>query len=76
MLLKRPEDAISDFDEAINESKGEKWVWTAWFSKGIALKSLGKYTDADNAFDRAREIRLGGDPWKLLLHNLKEMSGL
>jgi len=76
MLLKRPDDAIACFDEAINESIGERRIWTAWFSKGVALKSMGKYALAESSFDKAREQRLGGDPRALLMKNLKNGLGM
>jgi len=76
LLLKRPDDAIACFDEAINKSIGERRIWTAWFSKGVALKSMGKFALAESSFNKAREQRLGGDPLAIILKNIKNKFSL
>ena len=49
-------EAIKAFDEAIRLNPNYADVW---YNKGIALEGLGRTTEAEAAFARARE--LGGN---------------
>jgi tetratricopeptide (TPR) repeat protein len=48
-------DAIADYDKAIRIDPQSA---LAWNHKGLALKKLGQYSDASNAFAKAKELGL------------------
>lgn len=58
LLLKRSAESITSFEQAIEMGKKSNWVWTAWFGKGVALKSLKRYEEADKAFQEARQLEV------------------
>jgi tetratricopeptide (TPR) repeat protein len=51
------EDAIRAFDEAINI---DPQLGKAWYNKGLALQSLGRYNEANAVFAKAKELGYTG----------------
>lgn len=52
LFLKDSRSAEVCFDESIKEDNGSK-AWAPWFSKGIALRNLGRQKEAGDAFEKA-----------------------
>jgi len=51
------DDAIKAYDEAIRQDS--KFA-SAWNNKGVTLKALGRTTEADAAFAKAKELGYTG----------------
>jgi tetratricopeptide (TPR) repeat protein len=70
--LNKTEKAIRCFETANKISNDPETKWLAFFSKGIALKKLGHYDDAENNFSSATYYRGGEVSRQKILDNLKD----
>jgi tetratricopeptide (TPR) repeat protein len=52
------DDAIKAYDEAIRLTPNYAAVAATWNNKGVALKALGRTAEADEAFTKAKELRV------------------
>ena len=72
LLEKKPDKSVDSFEHAIENGNDYDWIWTAWFCKGIALKSMGRDAESRSALDISREIRVKGNLWDSLTYGVRE----
>ena len=54
----RYDEAIMAYDKAIRLAPYYAAVAATWNNKGVALKALGLIAEADEAFTKAKELRV------------------
>ena len=55
--LKRYEEALAAYDQAIRLNPNDDF---AYYGKGIALRTMGKTNEAEQAFEKARQLGYNG----------------
>lgn len=74
MVVQRPEEAILNFDKALDIETNEDRIFKIFVNKGLALWMLGRLEETINNFDEALKIR--ANDYEILLDKARVLSNL